>query len=577
MSRLNRLSSRLVVAAVVLVLVSLLLCLRVVLWRPLALVGESPRDGYTRVAGIVHVHTTLSDGGGSPQEVVAAARAAGLAFVAITDHNNLDAKPLEGYRDGVLVLVGCELSTTAGHILALGIPDPVFRFSGDALDGLDDVRHLDGFSFAAHPLNPRQDLRWTGWEVPGSWGLELVNLDTEWRDAHLRLAATAALYALNRRYALLQSLNSGDQMLARWDRMSLRRDVVGIAGADAHSRLPITTTHAVRFPSYEALFSLVRMHVLLRKPLSGEPIRDSQAILEGLKRGRTYIGVDGLAPADRFSFTIEGPSCSGTMGDTLAPTPGLVARAHGCVPRGARIILLRDGRRIAEAVEKLVQPVPGPGVYRVEVRVPGWPMPWIITNPIGVFDPAEQLERLRRSQSSAASPEPATALVLEDFEGSTSFSPGFDSLSAVTAPILDPGAGMDGRGAARLRFRLGVPTTSHPNVFCALVDWTHRDLTGRSGLVFRIRADGEYRIWVQVRDENRASLDEGTEWWFASVRTAPEWKRVVVPFTRLRSINPHSDGVLNLDKVRAIVFVLDRGSVKPGTEGTIWIDRVGVY
>src|ERR1700752_2678807 len=106
-----------------------LLALRVALWRPLPVAGEAPRDGYTRVPGVVHVHTTLSDGGGSPAEVIAAAREAGLRFVVLTDHNNLDAKSYEGYHDGVLVLVGSELSTTVGHILGLGIPDPVFRFS----------------------------------------------------------------------------------------------------------------------------------------------------------------------------------------------------------------------------------------------------------------------------------------------------------------------------------------------------------------------------------------------------------------------------------------------------------------
>ena len=55
--------------------------------------------------------------------------------------------------------------------------------------------------------------------------------------------------------------------------------------------------------------------------------------------------------------------------------------------------------------------------------------------------------------------------------------------------------------------------------FAALVDWTHRDLRGRSGLVFSVRADGVYRMWVQVRDENNAAED-GTEWWFQSVRTS---------------------------------------------------------
>ena len=41
-----------------------------------------------------------------------------------------------------LVLVGVEASTQSGHLLRLGIPDPVFRFSGDAPDALDDMRNL---------------------------------------------------------------------------------------------------------------------------------------------------------------------------------------------------------------------------------------------------------------------------------------------------------------------------------------------------------------------------------------------------------------------------------------------------
>jgi hypothetical protein len=52
---------------------------------------------------------------------------------------------------------------------------------------------------------------------------------------------------------------------------------------------------------------------------------------------------------------------------------------------------------------------------------------------------------------------------------------------------------------------------------------------------------------------------------------------VAIPFSRLRSINKKTDGRLDLDKVRQLVFVIDRGAEKPGTQGTIWIDDVGVY
>ena len=134
------------------------------------------------------------------------------------------------------------------------------------------------------------------------------------------------------------------------------------------------------------------------------------------------------------------------------------------------------------------------------------------------------------------------------------------------------------RGSRRgARPRGGRSSPEHPSPYCALVNREKRDLTGRTGLVFSIRGDGVYRIWVQVRDANPASTDEGTEWWFASVRTSMAWRRVAIPFARLRSINAHTDRRLDLDAVRGIVFVLEVGADKPGTKGTIWIDDLGLY
>jgi hypothetical protein len=555
----------------------LVFALRVALYRPLAVVGEDPRDGFVRVPGIVHVHTTLSDGGGTPEEVIRAARAAGLRFVILTDHNNLDAKPFEGYRDGVLVVVGTELSTTAGHLLGLGVDDPPYRFSGDARDGLQDIRDLGGFSFAAHPLSPRDDLRFTGWDLPGPWGLELVNGDSEWRRAGPRILLTAALYGLNHRYALLRGMNSADPMLARWDELLARRDVVGIAGADAHSRIPLTKTRALRFPSYESVFSLQRNHVLLPSPLTGELDSDRRAVLEALRQGRLYLGLDALAPADSISFVAEAGGQRFTMGDTAPPLAGLRLEASGRWPESARASILRDGKRLAEGAGPLRTEVPGPGVYRLEIHVPGAQVPWVIANPIYVFDEAAREQRVRSAAWPTPKEVPATVQLLDDFEGASAFHPGADARSSARADVFDPRGGRDGKGAARLHFRIGEPTPDHPHVFAALVDRTHRDLQGRKGLAFSLRADGEYRVWVQVRDENLASPDEGTEWWFASIKTSPEWQRVALPFSRLRSINPRTDGRLDLEKVRAIVFVLDRGSVRPGARGTIWLDDLGVY
>ncbi|MDP6581174.1 MAG: hypothetical protein QF681_11000 [Vicinamibacterales bacterium] len=91
-----------------------------------------------------------------------------------------------------------------------------------------------------------------------------------------------------------------------------------------------------------------------------------------------------------------------------------------------------------------------------------------------------------------------------------------------------------------------------------------------------MRSDDTYRFWVQVRDRNPGG-PEGTETWFASIKTGAAWQKVLVPFDRLRSVAPMSDGALDLDDIEAIVFLVDIGAVPPGTEGTIWIDDLGVY
>jgi hypothetical protein len=555
-----------------------ILALRVALWRPLALAGEPPRDGLTRLSGAVHVHTTLSDGGGAPEEVVAAAQRAGLDFVVITDHNNLDAKAAEGYRGRLLVVVGTEVSTTVGHVLGVGIPDPQFRFSGDGLDALDDIRDLGGVAFAAHPVSARPDFAFSGWDLPGGWGVELLNGDSQWRAAGWgRLVTTALLYGLNHRYALLHSLTPPQEALARWDRLLARRDAAGIVGADAHSRVPIGRTSAVRFPSYESLLGLAQNHVLLDSPPSGDAARDARRLCAALGAGRSYVGLDALAPAGEFSFRAESSGRAWGLGDTVPPGAGLRLKVGGRMPAGTRITLLRDGRPLAESTGSLDVEAPGAGIYRVEARVPGVDLPWILTNPVYVFDAAAAAERAGRGAWPEAPAPPAAVATIDDFEDGVRFGAEHDSESAIEEPVLDRGSGVGGSQAGRLRFRLAHPRPEHPFVWCSLVNRESRDLSGRQGLVFSIRGDGVYRIFAQVRDANPASADDGVESWYGSVRTGTEWRRVALPFARFRSLNKRSDGKLDLDKVRQMVFVLDQGAVKPGTSGTIWIDDFGAY
>jgi 3',5'-nucleoside bisphosphate phosphatase len=75
----------------------------------------------------LHAHTLASDGSDRPEELVAAAAAAGVGTLAVTDHDTVVAVAearAAGERLGVEVLAGCEVTATVGgrvvHVLLYG-------------------------------------------------------------------------------------------------------------------------------------------------------------------------------------------------------------------------------------------------------------------------------------------------------------------------------------------------------------------------------------------------------------------------------------------------------------------------
>lgn len=99
-------------------------------------------------AGDLHLHTVHSDGGTEPAQVLEMARASGLDFVAITDHNNTThalAVPPDQNRKP-LHIVGEEITTPGGHANVWGLKP------GDWLDfrmTANDPRMMD-VAAAAH-------------------------------------------------------------------------------------------------------------------------------------------------------------------------------------------------------------------------------------------------------------------------------------------------------------------------------------------------------------------------------------------------------------------------------------------
>src|SRR5438876_8747406 len=65
------------------------------------------------VAGVLHIHSSRSDGRGTVEQIAHDAARAGLKFIVITDHGDATRPPDPPvYREGVLCLDGTEISTS---------------------------------------------------------------------------------------------------------------------------------------------------------------------------------------------------------------------------------------------------------------------------------------------------------------------------------------------------------------------------------------------------------------------------------------------------------------------------------
>ncbi|MCX6102157.1 MAG: PHP domain-containing protein, partial [Proteobacteria bacterium] len=70
--------------------------------------------------GIIHVHSTFSDGGGAPDVIAKEAAKAGMDFVILTDHNNYEARKsgFEKQYGRTDLFVEMESATPAGHVIS---------------------------------------------------------------------------------------------------------------------------------------------------------------------------------------------------------------------------------------------------------------------------------------------------------------------------------------------------------------------------------------------------------------------------------------------------------------------------
>jgi predicted metal-dependent phosphoesterase TrpH len=103
-----------------------------------------------------HIHSTYStDSTASPRDIVKKARAIGLDAISVADHNTIKGsmatiEEAKDFKDFVVV-PGMEISSSKGHIVALGINEDVEPGLSPE-DTVENIRALGGIAVAAHPF-----------------------------------------------------------------------------------------------------------------------------------------------------------------------------------------------------------------------------------------------------------------------------------------------------------------------------------------------------------------------------------------------------------------------------------------
>jgi hypothetical protein len=348
--------------------------------------------------------------------------------------------------------------------------------------------------------------------------------------------------------------------------LSTRR-VPALAGADAHARLglgqprePYDNRVLARVPSYEVSFRAFVNHVILDGPLTGDAAADGARVLSAVREGRVFTSVDGEAGLSQFqTFATSGASLA-RPGEYLDVEGNAAVAAQISAPEGTRLVLLKDGAPIYDAVSPEIRVDVGnqPGAYRVEAYLPAGlatsSVPWVLSNPIYVG--------LRHVHAKAVVPAvmppvtSRTAFATTEWRAEASDG----STSVLTADVLDG-------GMPALKWQFTLASGARAGQYAALWFPVGRGLAGQDRIQVRLKSDADRRVWAQLR----APASGGSERWGRTLYTNSSLTSHELRFADYRRLDAPATGPLPLDRVDSILLVVDMLNSLPGTTGTIWI------
>jgi predicted metal-dependent phosphoesterase TrpH len=161
-----------------------------------------------------HCHTNASkDSLTAPVELVAAARSKGIDRLIITDHNSIAGARVAQGLDPELVIVGEEIMTTRGEILAAFVQEEIPPYLTPQ-ETIHRLREQGAFISVSHPFDK---IRSGGWKEPDL--LEIAPL-------------VDAIEVYNSR-CMFPSFNRDARLFAE------RHNIPGTVGSDAHAAFEV--------------------------------------------------------------------------------------------------------------------------------------------------------------------------------------------------------------------------------------------------------------------------------------------------------------------------------------------------
>ncbi|MFD7293783.1 CehA/McbA family metallohydrolase [Streptomyces sp. NPDC059897] len=265
--------------------------------------APAPQAPPTWLRGELHSHSLHSDGSAGLPALLDAARAAGLDFLAVSDHftsshwAELARLEAEGAADGLVLLRSIELTSHFGHANLHGLsrwPGTYVDADGwDFADAAREVHAQDGLVGVNHPFSGRQAWR----RDDHTWDdIDLLEIDNFGQGAN------------------------NDAAVGLWDRLlASGHRITGVAGTDCHHP---------RKPEHR----LGQVTTVVRAEHSRE------GILGALRTGEAYVS---RGAGLRLSARTDAGECA--MGGTVPLGGPVHLDVRIDTPRPSVLFVLRDG------------------------------------------------------------------------------------------------------------------------------------------------------------------------------------------------------------------------------------------